>query len=153
MLVFVIFDCKAWHMPSIVWWSPLLGAVLAFFVNFLYFSPKGLYPAWIRALGRDPSKPPMGSISPGAAFGGTIIALLAQAYGLALLISLREMSGTSVGPIRGLIGGAIVGVLFAAAPALGHRLFSGQGFKVWLIESGGDIAGLAAIGLVIGIWH
>ena len=140
-------------MPSIVWWSPLLGAVLAFFVNFLYFSPKGFYPAWVRALGRDPSEPPMGSISPGAAFGGTIIALLAQAYGIALLISLREMSGTTVGPIRGLVIGAIVGIVFAAAPALGHRLFSGQGFKVWLIESGGDIAGLAAIGLVVGIWN
>lgn len=89
----------------------------------------------------------------GQAFGGVIVSLLVQSYGLALIIALREASGVDVGPIRGALIGAIVGVAFAAMPALGHRLFSGQGFKVWLIECGGDVVGLASMGLVLGLWH
>lgn len=140
-------------MPTILWWSPLLGAVLAFFVNFLWFGPKTFYPVWVRALGRDPSDPSTSQISPGLAFGGTIVALLVQAYGVALIIGMRVDAGVDVGPLRGLIIGALIGIVFAAAASLGHRLFSGQGLKVWLIEAGGDVAGLASIGLVVGIWH
>lgn len=140
-------------MPTILWWSPLLGAVLAFFVNFLWFGPKTFYPIWVRALGRDPSQEAANPVSPGLAFGGTIIALLVQAYGVAAIIGMRVDAGVDVGPLRGLLIGAVVGIVFAAAASLGHRLFSGQGLKVWLIEAGGDVAGLAAIGLVVGIWH
>lgn len=140
-------------MPTILWWSPLLGAVLAFFVNFLWFGPKTFYPVWVRALGRDPSQESANGVGPGLAFGGTIVALLLQAYGVAVIIAMRVEAGVEVGPIRGLVIGALLGLVFAAAASLGHRLFSGQGLKVWLIEAGGDIAGLAAIGLVVGIWH
>ena len=140
-------------MPSILWWSPLLAALLAFVVNWLWFGPKTFYPAWMRALGRDPAQPPNGQVTMGQAFGGVIVSLVVQAYGLALIIALREDSGVHVGPLRGLVIGAVVGVVFAAMPALGHRLFSGQGFRVWLIECGGDVVGLAAMGLVLGIWH
>ena len=140
-------------MPSIMWWAPLLAAVLAFFVNFLWFGPKTFYPAWMRALGRDPSQASSNQVPAGQAFGGVVIALLVQAYGLALIIALREASGVEVGPIRGALIGAIVGVVFAAMPALGHRLFSGQGFKVWLIECGGDVVALASMGLVLGLWN
>lgn len=140
-------------MPAIVWWSPLLAALIAFFVNFAWFNAKTFYPVWVRALGRDPSQAPEGNVSMGAAFGSVIVALLVQAYGLALVIALRESSGTAVGPIRGLVIGALVGIVFAAMPSLSHRLFSQQGFKVWLIECGADVVGLAAMGLVIGLWH
>lgn len=140
-------------MPTILWWSPLLAALVAFIVNWVWFGPKTFYPAWMRALGRDPSQPPNGQVPMAQAFGGVVVALLVQAYGLALVIALREASGVDVGPIRGMIIGAIVGVIFAAMPALSHRLFSGQGFKVWLIECGGDVAGLASMGLVLGFWH
>jgi len=32
---------------------------------------------------------------------------------------------------------------------VGHRLFSGQGLKVWAIEAGGDVLGLTLMGLVL----
>lgn len=140
-------------MPDIVWWSPLIAALVAFFVNFAWFNGKTFYPAWVRALGRNPEDPPTGSVSMGAAFGGVIVSLLVQAYGLAIIIALREGSGTHVGPIRGLVIGALVGIIFAAMPSLGHRLFSQQGFKVWFIECGADVVGLAVMGLIIGAWH
>ena len=51
--------------------------------------------------------------------------------------------------MTGALVGLAIGIGFAAAPALGHRLFSGQGIKVWLIESGGDILGLTLMGAVL----
>ena len=140
-------------MPSILWGSPLLAALLAFVVNWIWFGPQTFYPAWMRALARDPSQPPNGQVSMGSAFGGVIVALLVQAYVLAIIIALREASGVDVGRSRDMNIRAPVGVIFAAMPALSHRLFSGQGFKVWLIECGGDVVGLAAMGLVLGLWH
>ena len=41
---------------------------------------------------------------------------------------------------------------FAAAGSLSHRLFSGQGIRVWLIEVGGDVVSLTLAGLVIGLF-
>jgi hypothetical protein len=43
-----------------------------------------------------------------------------------------------------------MGFAFAAMPSLSHRLFGQQGFTVWAIEVGGDIASLTAMGAVIG---
>ena len=74
-------------------------------------------------------------------------------------VSAGELAAVAAGVRPGLIGSLLVGasaakgLAFAAMPALGHRLFSGQGFRVWLIECGGDVVGLAAMGLVIGPWH
>ena len=80
-------------MPAIVWWSPLIAALVAFFVNFAWFNAKTFYPVWVRALGRDPSQAPEGNASMGAAFGSVIVSLLIQAYGLALVIALGLVIG------------------------------------------------------------
>ena len=54
-----------------------------------------------------------------------------------------------------LLGGAGVLLLFGvglvAASSLSHRLFGGDGFRVWLIEVGGDVVGLTLAGLVLGL--
>ena len=46
-----------------------------------------------------------------------------------------------------------MGVGFAATSSLGHRLMGGQGFVVWAIEVGGDIAALVAMGAILGAWQ
>ena len=71
---------------------------------------------------------------------------------LGALLSLMGAAGESVSWWTGLVVGAILGVALAAAPALGHRLFSGQGLRVWLIESGADVLGLALMGAILGAW-
>lgn len=51
-------------------------------------------------------------------------------------------------------GSTAVGALaqvIALASSLSHRLFGGDGFRVWLIEVGGDIVGLTLAGLAIGL--
>ena len=129
----------------------LVAALAAFVMNFVYFNGKTMYPHWVRALGRDAQEawtgPPMG-----VTFGLTALALVVQAWILGVVLVLVAGAGESVTWWTGLLVGALLGVTLAAAPALGHRLFSGQGLKVWLIESGADILGLAIMGAVLGAW-
>lgn len=138
-------------MPDINWIAVILAAVAAFIVGFVWFGPKTFYPVWARALGKSPEDTSGSSMT--ALFVPTVIATLLQACGVAVVIGLRQGAGTHVGPVRGLVIGLVIGVVFAAATSLGHRLFSGQGYKVWAIEAGGDIAGLAVMGLVIGAFN
>lgn len=136
---------------DINWIAVLVAFLGAFFLNFAYFNEKSMYPLWVKALGRDAQEewtgPPMG-----VTFGLTALALFVQAIALAAILSLLQTAGQDVTWLGGLGVGALVGVTLAAAPALGHRLFSGQGLKVWLIESGADILGLALMGLILGAW-
>lgn len=136
---------------DISWLAVLVAFVAAFLLNFLYFNGRTMYPVWVRALGRDAQEewtgPPML-----VTFGLTALALLVQAIVLAALLALMRSAGEDIGLWAGLAVGALMGVAFAAAPALGHRLFSGQGLKVWVIESGADILGLALMGAVLGAW-
>lgn len=139
-------------MPAINLWAVLLAAVANFIVGFAWFSPKTFFPVWWRAMGKEGQEPGVGSPPMGVTFGLTFLAGVAQAFGLALVIGWALAAGHAVGWLGGLGIGALAGVLFAAATSLGHRLFAGQGFTVWLIEVGGDIAGLSVMGLIIGGW-
>ena len=137
----------------IPWLGVLLAMVVAFAANFLYFGPKTMYPVWARALGRSPDQQPGegGGLGMGGVFGLTIVALAVQA----LLLSWTVQAAASlygshdVSPGTGLIVGLAMGVGFEAMPSVGHRLFSGQGLKVWAIEAGGDVLGLTLMGLVL----
>lgn len=129
----------------------LVAMIAAFLLNVAYFNGRTMYPVWVRALGRDAQEawtgPPMG-----VTFGLTALALLVQAWMLGVLLALVRNGGEDVTWWSGLMIGALVGATLAAAPALGHRLFSGQGLRVWLIESGADILGLALMGGILGAW-
>ncbi|MFM8352585.1 MAG: DUF1761 domain-containing protein [Actinomycetales bacterium] len=138
-------------MPEINWIAVISATVAAFIVGFIWFGPKTFYPVWFRALGRSPQD--RSSVNPATLFVPTIVATFVQALGVAIVIGLRHGAGTHVGPVRGLLIGGLIGVVFAAAPSLSHRLFAGQGYRVWAIEAGGDVAGLAAMGLVIGAFN
>lgn len=82
------------------------------------------------------------------------VGLFVQAFTMDwLLQAVAALYGHDVSLFGGLLTGAGVGLGLAAAPALGHRIFSGQGLKVWAIEVGADIAGLALMGAVLSFWH
>ena len=113
-------------MPDINWLAVVLATVAAFVVGFVWFGPKTFFPVWWRAMGKLPEDMAGGG-NMKVLFGSTIIAAFVQAFGVAIVIGLREQGGTHVGPIRGLVIGAVIGILFAAATSLSHRLFAGQG--------------------------
>ena len=127
-------------------WLAILLAFVAFFaIGAIWFGPKTFYPLWVKALGSDPQEAPNGH-GMAVVFGLTALGALVQVITLAIVIEFAAASG----PLGGGALGLLLGVGIAAASSLSHRLFSGQGLRVWLIEVGGDIVSLTVAGLIIG---
>ena len=138
---------------DINWLAVLVACVVSFVIGFIWFSPKAFYPMWWKAMGKSPDEAAMGSLPIGAVFGLTILGIVVQAVVLAAVIELLRSSGQHVGWASGAATGALMGVGFAAAASLSHRLFGGYSMKAWIIEIGQDIVCLAAMGLVLGAWN
>lgn len=135
------------------WAAVLVAALVNFIAGFIWFSPIGFYPAWWRAIGRDPSQEPGQNQSMGAVFGMVIVAVFVQAILLALIVGLlKTATGDDLSLTSGLTIGAIVGLIGAAA-SLGHRLFSNQGLKVWIIEVASDVLNIALMGVVFSFFY
>ena len=129
----------------------LLAVMVSFVANFIYFGPKTMFPIWWRAIGKSPDEQPDMGQSAGMMFGLVVVASIVQALLMSwVLQAVAKLYGVAdVSLVTGALVGLAIGIGFAAGPALGHRLFSGQGIKVWLIESGGDILGLTLMGAVL----
>lgn len=137
---------------TINWVAVLVAALVNFIAGFIWFSPIGFYPAWWRAIGRDPSQEPGQGQNMGAVFGMVTVAVFVQAIVLALLVGLYQSANGDVSLGAGLALGAVVGVIGAAA-SLGHRLFSNQGIKVWIIEVASDVLNIALMGIVFSFFY
>jgi hypothetical protein len=135
---------------SINWLAVLLGVVITFFSAFVWFSPKAFYPAWWRALGK-------GDVQPGESnmimvFGLTLVAIVVQNTLLALVMDGFARATGNVNLVTGLAVGLVVGLITSTA-SLGHRLFAGQGLKVWAIEVSNDVVNLAVVGVVLSFFY
>jgi hypothetical protein len=136
------------------WIAIAIAFVLFFAVGAVWFGPKTFYPAWVRLMGitEEPGKG-LGHHGMPFVFGLTALGALVQVVALASIIHFVGLAnGSPVGALGGLLVGLLVGVGFTAASSLSHRLFSGQGVRVWLIEVGGDVVALTLAGLVIGLF-
>jgi hypothetical protein len=131
-------------------WIAIAIAFVAFFVlGALWFGPKTFFPIWAKALGKDPVDQ-TGGRSMALVFGLTALGALVQVVAVASVIHFVSLSSAPVGPAGGALVGLLVGVGFAAASSLSHRLFSGQGLTAWLIEVGNDVVAMTLAGLIIG---
>jgi len=139
-------------LGTINWVAVLIAALVNFIAGFIWFSPIGFYPAWWRAIGRDPSQEPGQGQNMGAVFGMVTAAVFAQAILLALVVGLFESANGDVSLGAGMALGAVVGVIGAAA-SLGHRLFSNQGIKVWIIEVASDVLNIVLMGVVFSFFY
>lgn len=140
-------------LTQLNWIAIAIAFVVFFAVGAVWFGPKTFYPAWVRLIGavEVPGKG-LGHHGMPFVFGLTALGALVQVVALASVIHFVALAnGSPVGAVGGLLIGLLVGVGFTAAGSLGHRLFSGQGIRVWLIEVGGDIVALTLAGLVIGL--
>jgi hypothetical protein len=132
-----------------------LATLSGLVVNLLWFSPRGFFPAWWRALGHTEPIPTSAEGAPSMVptFAMTLAALITQSLVLTLALDLAAGATAAGEPTVGL--GALVGLVagagIAASSSLGHRLFSGQGVRVWAIEVGGDVASLTVMGAVLGL--
>ncbi len=133
-------------------WLAILVAFLAFFaVGAIWFGPKTFYPVWVKAMGSDPQKSPNahGML---VVFGLTALGALVQVIATALVINVVADAYGPVGPLGGAGVGLLLGVGIAAASSLSHRLFGGQGLRVWIIEVSGDIVALTIAGVILGLF-
>lgn len=144
---------------TIEWLGVLVAFVLVFALNFVWFSEKGFFLLWYKAMERDYEKlrnaPPQDM---GKTFGLTALAIVVQAVTLSwVLQAIAALYESEVTLGLGISTGAVVGIAFAAFTSLGHRLFSGFGFgpgvKMWLIETGADVLGLTVMGAVLSFWY
>jgi len=140
-------------LTELNWIAIAIGFVVFFVVGAIWFGPKTFYPAWVRLMGLTPEENQgLGHHGMPFVFGLTALGALVQVVALASIIHFVEAASGPLGPLGGALAGLLVGIGITAAGSLSHRLFSGQGIRVWLIEVGGDIVALTLAGLVIGIF-
>ena len=136
---------------SAVNWLGVLGVfVVNFLIGFAWFNGKTFYPLWWKALGKSPSEEPGQGQSMGAVFGATVLAGIVLSTAMSVLATLiAQANGGSVTLGDGISLGLFVGVAIVSAQSLSHKLFGQQGWLVWLIESGGDVAAAVGMGIVL----
>ena len=141
-------------LANINWLAVCVSAIAAFIIGGLWFSPKAFFPIWWRAKGRSMDEIPGSGLNMGLVFSSTFVALLVQSTVMAAIFQLLRTSGTveHFGVMQGATTGLIFGVGIAAASSLTHRLFGGDGFKIWALEVGNDVLNLVAIGAILALW-
>jgi hypothetical protein len=131
----------------------LVGVLVAFVVSFIsggiWFGPKTFYPIWMKARGIDSGQLTRQQNKPAVLFGGTIVGLIIQTFTLALIISSLQAGNAEFTVADGALVGAVLGVGIAAFASLSHRLFGGENFKVWIIETANDALNLTIAGAII----
>lgn len=132
------------------WLAILIGFVVAFAAGAVWFGPKTFFPVWWRAMGKGDEAP--GGDNMALVFGLTAVGALVQVIAVASVIYFVGLATGPVGPLGGMLAGLLLGVGFAAASSLSHRLFAGHGLKVWIIEVASDVLNYTLVGLVIGLF-
>ena len=134
---------------NIHWVAVLVSGLVGIASGAIWFGPKTFYPAWWKAMGHPKDHNPGEKMSMGVVFGSTFVAQFVQAIAMALILS--SINHPTMG--KGALVGLVAGVGVAAASSLGHRLFGGQGFRVWGLEVSNDILNLVLMGAILGGWH
>ena len=135
----------------------LFGVLVAFIVSFIsggiWFGPKTFYPVWMKAKGVASGQLNSNQNKPAILFGGTIIGVLVQTLTLALIINSLQKYQPILGILDGAGIGFALGVGIAMFASLSHRLFGGDSFKVWIIETSNDAINLTIAGAIIAFFN
>lgn len=135
----------------------LTGVVIAFVVSFIsgaiWFGPKTFYPIWMKARGNASGQLTSAQNKPAVLFGGTIVGLIIQTITLALVINSLSKHSPDFGAADGALVGFALGVGIAMFASLSHRLFGGENFKVWIIETANDAINLTIAGAIIAYFN
>ena len=134
-----------------------VGVLVAFVISFIsggiWFGPKTFYPIWMKARGIASGQLTDQQNKPAILFGGTIVGILVQTLTLALVINSLSVAGVEISTLDGAGIGLALGVGIGMFASLSHRLFGGENFKVWLIETTNDALNLTIAGAVIAIFN
>ena len=134
-----------------------VGVLVAFAISFIsggiWFGPKTFYPIWMKARGIESGQLTTQQNKPAILFGGTIVGVLVQTLTLALVINSLSVAGVEIGAVDGAGIGFALDVGIGMFASLSHRLFGGENFKVWLIETTNDALNLTIAGAAIALFN
>lgn len=129
----------------------VLASIATFASGFAWFNGKTFYYRWWRLMNWDRPLPTEAD-GGGMMFASISVAIVVQTVVLEVILdALRDDAGY-IGAVAGAGWGLLIGVVIATA-ALGHRLFGGHGFKVWMIEVGNDVLNCVIIGAILGAFN
>ncbi len=129
-----------------------LGVVIATIISIIsgaiWFGPKTFYPLWMKARGIE-SGQLQNNPKPVVLFGGTFLSVLIQTVSLGLIINSLQVHLPDFSIVDGAGVGFVLGVGIAMFASLPHRLFGGENFKTWVIETTNDSLNLMIAGAII----
>ena len=131
----------------------LIAIVVSFISGGIWFGPKTFYPIWMKARGIASGQLTENQNKPAILFGSTFIGLIIQTLVLGTIITGLQKNNTSFGIVDGAGIGLALGVGIAAFASLSHRLFGGENFKVWIIETANDAINLTIAGAIIAYFN
>ena len=135
----------------------LVGVLVAFIVSFasggIWFGPKTFYPIWLKAKGVSSGQLTASQNKPVVLFGGTIVGVLVQSLTVGLIVNSLQKGHPNFGIVDGAGVGFAVGVGVGMFASLSHRLFGGDSFKVWIIETANDAINLTIAGAIIAFFN
>jgi len=131
----------------------LIGLLIAFAISFIsggiWFGPKTFYPIWMKARGISSGELSTNQNKPAILFGSTAVGVLVQVLTLGLIITSLQKHNPNFGILDGAGVGVALGVGIGMFASLSHRLFGGENFKVWIIETANDAINLTIAGAII----
>jgi hypothetical protein len=139
------------NFATINYLAVFVAAVVATIIGAVWFGPKTFFPIWWKTLGKSPEQQP-GSSNMAYVFGMTFVGVFAMVFGLALVMQLAEAATGSMSWAYGAFFGGFVGLLIGGGASMSHRMFAGQGFKIWALEVGNDVVALAAAGAILALF-
>ncbi|NDF11128.1 MAG: DUF1761 domain-containing protein, partial [Actinobacteria bacterium] len=126
----------------------LIASVVSIVSGAIWFGPKTFYPIWMKARGNETGRL-QNNPNPGVLFGGTFVSVLIQTLSLGIIINSLQVHLPEFGVIDGAGVGLVLGVGIAMFASLPHRLFGGENFKTWMIETLNDSLNLMIAGAII----
>jgi hypothetical protein len=134
----------------------LLGVLVAAIVSIasgaLWFGPKTFYPVWMKARGIGSGRL-RANPNPAILFGGTFAGVAVQTLTLGVVITSLQNGNPGFTRFDGAGVGLALGVGVAMFASLSHRLFGGENFKVWIIETANDAINLTVAGFPIAYFN
>lgn len=127
----------------------LVAFVFSVISGALWFGPKTFYPIWMKARGNAAGQLTASQNKPAILFGGTFLGVFIQTLTVALVVNTIRQNSVTFSPVDGALVGFTLGVGIAMFASLSHRLFAGENFKVWIIETANDAINLTVAGVII----
>lgn len=142
------------NFSSINWLAVIACVIASMIVGSIWFSNKGFFPMWWKAIGKSESDGPgMMTMPMPVLWGLTILASFIQATFMALMVNaMGSMTPGGATLASGATAGFLLWLGFVAPSSLTNKLFASQ-LKAWVLEAGNHLIVFVIMGAILGAWH